>query len=142
MDATTGSAGARIRHDRYFGPEREAEWARVVPFSVAVEQVLWERGAWVVRARNAGITLSELGDIMGLGKERVRQIEARHRRCYERGRNAGRLSPVEAYLEDRIDVVRLFADIRAQQLQQRRMAMQGKPYRPIPNPPHRPILSD
>ena len=56
---------------------------------VAKAQRYWERGTAIVRARDAGATLREVGKGIGLSRERTRQIEYKTRRLM------GRPSPIE-----------------------------------------------
>lgn len=60
------------------GVERiAAHWSDLVPIDVAYAQATWESGRQILRAREAGATLDEIGDVMGVGRERVRQLEGR-----------------------------------------------------------------
>ena len=54
-------------------------WFALVPPSVAVRQLRWERGRAILRARHAGATLAEIGAKMGLSVGRVEQLQAEAR---------------------------------------------------------------
>lgn len=68
-------------------------WWAILPHDVAREQITWERRAYVLRAREAGLTLDQVGALVGRSRERVRQLEAKAMR--ERRNKAS--SPAERY---------------------------------------------
>ena len=67
-------------------------WEPRVGYYLAKHQARWEYGQAVLRARAAGMSLAELGRVIGKSHERVRQIAMKAKR-------EGDVSPVEAYLE-------------------------------------------
>lgn len=83
-------------------------WLALVPERVAERQARWERWRDVLRMRRTtSLTLEKIGDRIGVGRERVRQIIARAEQHEEWSiKHRGRwLSPVEWYFaDDRADL--------------------------------------
>ena len=76
-------------------------WSDVLPARIAARQTAYERAALVLRARKAGLTLREIGEHMGIGPERARQLEDKA------VRRAGMLSPFEEYAWQRPEIYEL-----------------------------------
>lgn len=65
-------------------------WLDVLPHVIAKEQIAFERGARIVRARDAGAKFTEIGPRLGITAQRASQIAAKHRR-------RGQRPPIERY---------------------------------------------
>ena len=84
-------------------------WTDLVPEHIAKEQVRFERRAAVARGIEAGATKAEIGRRIGRSGETVDMYYRKAKR------QAGRRSPVERYLSELSDVIKLADAIKAQQ---------------------------
>ncbi len=82
------------------------DWHAVLPREEAIRQLGWERRQLVVRLREHGLTLKEVGLRLGVGAERVRQILLKEERMRKHPRYR---PPVQAFFDETDDLRRLAA---------------------------------
>lgn len=70
-------------------------WADVLPFDVARAQHGYERRRAAVHMRELGMTYREVGEKLGVGKERAREMVGKQIKEY----GTGKRSPIELYLD-------------------------------------------
>lgn len=73
-------------------------WLDVVPKYVAVEQIAWERGQKILRAKKAGVSFSAISRHFGISPAAIRQTALKHQ---------NKRPPVAAWLNLKGDVAEL-----------------------------------
>jgi DNA-binding transcriptional MerR regulator len=97
-------------------------WFDLVPEDVAYKQKSWERRERVLRARAHGMTLVQVGKLLDVTRERVRQLISQQQNL--RIKYNG-LSPVERYLaEDPLEDVKI--EYRMWRREQRKLQSRSK----------------